>query len=321
MPSAPRPVSAAAAFAVLDVSDKPPARTQAPRPPAPSAPVEPPPPPAPEHHRGVALGTVNGARSGRRRYDAVIYDGCVVLARRPRSKAARASRAAMTAAQLANVHPDNRLMADTAVDDVTVREDAVGGRARFKLRSGETVTLSWWGPTNRGVDAERLLHAAFPGRVDQSSPEVAGRVARGLGTVAAAVAVVMVLVTFVPKVFEKDPPPPPPPPPVTTLPPAEQALRAEVAAACVPWNEQVAALPAGTRPGPEVLRGPTAGMKGAFDNAAAASPAWTVARDELAYLQDYAGRPADAALRESVSRINYAIRTVSVACAKASSSQ
>lgn len=320
-PEAPRPVSAAAAFAVLDVSERP-VRPARPAPPPP-APAPPPPPPLPSSAPGplgAPVGTVSRVRMGRRRVDAVTYDNALVLAGRARGKKAAAARARLSAGQLAGLEESNRLIPGSAVDEVLVREDKVGGRACLKLTSGERVVLSWWGPHNRGVEAENLLADAFPGRVDQDDPAVVQRIFKAIAGLALVVAVMVAVVFAASSLLASEPPPPAPPAPPVTVPPAEQALRDQLGPACGPWMAFAEGVAAADRPNPAALRPVVDGLRGPFDAAAAASTDYTAARDEVVYLQDYARRPADAAARESVSRVGYAIRQVSQACAGALSS-
>lgn len=324
-PEAPRPMSAAAVFAVLDVSDRP-AKPARPSPPPPvAAPPPPPPPPAPaapppSRHAAAPLGTISRARVGRRRVDAVAFENGLVLAARPRGKKAAAARAGLSAGQLAGLEESNRLIPASAVEEVLVREDKVGGRASVQLTSGERVVLSWWGPHNRSVEAEHLLADTFPGRVDQDDPAVVKRVLKGVAALAVGVAAVVAVFAGASALLASDPPPPAPPAPPVTVAPAEQALRAELAPACGPWMAFAGAMAPGDRPNPAALRPVVDGLRGPFDAAAAASPDYAVARDEVVYLQDYARRPADATARESVSRVGYAVRQVSDACARATSS-
>jgi hypothetical protein len=118
-----------------------------------------------------------------------------------------------------------------------------------------------------------------------------------------------------------DPPPPRVRAPAPTLPPAEQLARDELNAACPPWQELAAALPAGERPDPVALRPIVDGLRPRFDNAVAVGghPSYAAARDEVAYLQDYARRPPEAVGLESVSRVAWAMRLVSQACTRAAS--
>jgi hypothetical protein len=119
------------------------------------------------------------------------------------------------------------------------------------------------------------------------------------------------------KLLAPGPPPPPPPPPPVTIPPAEQMARAELNQACPPWTAFAEGIKPGDRPDPAAMRPIVDGIRARFDAAAGAVPAYGAARDEVAYLQDYSRRDADAIERESVSRVGYAVSTVSAACAKA----
>jgi hypothetical protein len=102
-----------------------------------------------------------------------------------------------------------------------------------------------------------------------------------------------------------------------TIPPAEQMARAELRSGCPAWTSYAATIPAGERPDPGALKPVVNPLRPHFDAAAGAVASYGAARDEVAYLQDYAGRDADAIARESVSRVAYAVSTVSAACSKA----
>lgn len=318
---APRPLSAAAAFAVLDVTERPtkPARPPTPVAAPPPAPPPPPPPPPTPLAAGAPLGTISKVRVGRRRMDAVAYDKALVLAARARGKKATAARAGLSSGQLAGLDPANRVIDTNVVDEVLVREDQVGGRASIHLTSGERVTLSWWGFHNRRVEAEHLLADVFPGRVDQDDPAVVQRIFKAGAALACSIAMVLALFAGASVLLKADPPPPAPPAPPVTVPPAEQALRAGLAPSCAPWTAFAASLTPGDRPTPASLRPIVDGLRAPFDAAAAASADYVAARDEVVYLQEYSRRPPDAIARESVSRVGYAIRQVSLACDRAAS--
>lgn len=312
-PEAPRPVSAAAAFAALDLSDRP---ARAVRTPAPAS-SPPPPPPPPPRPAGTSLGTIARARVGRRRLDVVAFDNAVVLAAPAKGKKALAARAALSAGQLAGLDASNRVIDAATVNEAFVRQDIVSGRSSIHMASGERLVLSWWGWQNRGVEAEELLAGAFPGRVDQASGGMVLRVAKAAVAAACGAAVVVGLLAGASVLLAKDPPPPAPPAPPLTIAPAEQALRDALAPACAPWTAFAATVSPGDRPDPVALRPVVDGLRGPLDAATAISADYTVARDEAAYLHDYARRPPDAAARESVSRVGYAMRQVSEACATA----
>ena len=306
--AAAEPMSAAAVMAVLDLSDRP-VKAERPKPPPPPAPVEPPPPPrAP----GAPVAVIRSAKAGRRKTDAVVYDGMLVLA-------SRGAPEHLLAPQLAAQDAGSRRLDGDLVDDVVVREDAMGGKARIHLRSGEVVSLSWPGRKNRGASVENLLAHAFPGKVDQGSSELGARAVRAVAAVGAAILVLAGLFVGLSALLQGDPASEAPPAPPPTLAPAEQTARDELTAACPPWQAFAAAVPAGDRPDPAQLRPVVEGIRGRFEAAAAtgADPSYAAARDEVIYLQDYAGRTAEAARMESISRVSWAMRTVSAACARA----
>ncbi|MGH9267051.1 MAG: hypothetical protein ACRD0D_02630, partial [Acidimicrobiales bacterium] len=79
----------------------------------------------------------------------------------------------------------------------------------------------------------------------------------------------------------------------------------------------VAAQQAGIRPDQAQIRPVVDAMRPGFDSAAAADPAVGPARDQLAWLQDYAQMPADAAGRVSASSVAFAVSSVTRACLQA----
>jgi hypothetical protein len=312
LPQDEAPISTAAAFAVLDLSDRPARPPKSQRPPAPSAPVE---PPAPPKVVGAPVGVVRDAKvAGRGKADAVAYDGVLVLA----SPGAPLN---LLAPQLAAQDAESRRLDANLVEDVLVREDRTGGKASIRLRSGEVVVVTWPGRKNKGVAVENLLAHAFPGKVDLGSSEIGRRAVRTVVKVVVALVLLAGAGFGLSVLLRSDPPPPPPPAPPVTLPPAEQTARAELAQACPPWQAFAAAVPVGERPDPTALRPIVDGIRPRFDNAAnlGADPAYAAARDEVAYLQDYARRTPEQVELESVSRVSYAVRTVTAACAKAGS--
>lgn len=304
-PEADQPISRAGVMAALDLSDRP-TRPVA----APAEPVVPAAPPPPVRGPGEAVGVLRSVRWNRKRIDVVLYDKSILLA-------SRGAPTNVAIGPLAAQDATSRIIDDALVDDVSVREDSLSGKATIHLRSGERLVLSWRARPNRGSSAEDLLASAFPGKVDQGSSEVTVRTVRAM----AALGVVMLLLVAgwmgLSSLLAGDPPPPPPPAPPPTLAPAEQAARAELEAVCGAWTAFAGLIPPGERPDPAALRPVADAMKPRFDAAATALGDYAPARDEVAYLQDYARRPADAVARESSSRVAYAVRTVSAACTRA----
>jgi hypothetical protein len=304
------PISVSAAVAILDLSDpedKP--RRSRMSAPALAEPGEPAPPPrAP----GAPAGVIRGGRMGRRKVDIVAYDGNLVLAK-------RGAPDNLTSGQLAAQDPSSRILAAEAVEEAIVREDVVSGQVRIKTRVGDDVVVRWPGWKNRGLSAENLLAHAFPGKVDQGSPEIAQRTVRVMGILGVAILVAVGAYLGLSALLKGDPPPPPPPAPTTTLAAPEQAARTALQQTCPAWQEFAGAIPVGERPNPSAMKPVVDGMRPWFVAAAdaGADPIYTTARDELGYLQEYAGRPAADVARESVSRVNFAIRTVSSACDRA----
>ncbi len=261
------------------------------------------------------MGVVRGARVGRRRTDVVVYDGLLVLA-------SRGAPDSLPSGQLAAQDGDSRILDAASVVDVVVREDALSGKATIRQRNGNEIVVAWPGRKNRGFSAENLLAHAFPGTVDQGPDERVRRTARGMALAGFVILVLVAAWIGLSVLLEGDPPPPPPAAPPVTVAPAEQSARDELNAACPPWQLYAASVGPGDRPVPGEMRPIVDGIRGRFDAAAGVAgvdPAYATARDELAYLQDYARRPPDAVQLESVSRVAFALRTVSAACARAAS--
>jgi hypothetical protein len=304
------PISVSAAVAILDVSDNKPARVRRASPPALVEPATPQPPPrAP----GAPVGVIRGARMARRKVDLVAYDGNLVVAKRGAPEN-------LTSGQLAAQDPGSRLLAADNVSDAIVREDAVSGQVRIHMaHTTEELVVRWPGWKNRGVSAENLLAHSFPGKVDQGSPEIAKRTIRVMAGLGGAILAAVVLYLGLSALLKGDPPPPPPPAPTTTLSPPEQAARAALQPVCPGWQQFAGGVAPGERPNPTALRPVADGMREAFVAAAdaGADPLYATARDEVGYLQDYARRPVEDVARESVSRVAFAMRTVTSACDRA----
>lgn len=304
------PISVSAAVAILDLSDRPERPAKSGTPPAP--PPTPAAPPPPARLPGAPVGVIRSGRLGRRKVDLVAYDGNLVVAK-------RGAPDNLLSGQLAAQDPSSRILTAEAVEEALVREDALSGQARIKLRVGDDVVVRWPGWRNRGVLAENLLAHSFPGKVDQGSPEIAQRTVRVMVGLGVAILVAVVAYLGLSALLKSDPPPPPPPAPPTTLAPAEQAARAALQQACPPWQEFAGSVPTGDRPNPTAMRPVVDGMRPWFVAAAdaGADPSYATARDEVGYLQEYARRPVEDVARESVSRVSFAMRTVSSACDRA----
>ena len=304
-----QPISISAAVAILDLSDRP---ERKPKPSSALVPATQAEPAKPTRAPGAPVGVVRSGRMGRRKVDLVAYDGNVVIAKRGAPEN-------LTSGQLAAQDPSSRILTAEAVEEAIVREDAVSGQVRITLRAGDDVVVRWPGWKNRGVLAENLFAHAFPGKVDQGSPEIAKRTIRlmvGLGvTILLAVAAYLGLSTL----LEGDPPPPPAPAPPTTIAPAEQAARTALQQGCPAWQQFSAGVRTGDRPDPTAMRPVVDGMRPWFVAAAdaGADPLYATARDEVGYLQEYARRPVEDVARESVSRVSFAMRTVTSACDRA----
>ncbi|HUP86716.1 MAG TPA: hypothetical protein VM143_13715 [Acidimicrobiales bacterium] len=310
VPRPDQPISVSAAVAILDLSDRP---DKVARSVSAPTPLEAEPPLPTPRVPGAPIGVIRAARvGGRRKVDVVAYDGNLVLAK-------RGAPSNVTSSQLAGQDASSRILTAEAVEEAIVREDAISGQARMRLRNGDTIVVRWPGWKNRSHSAENLLAHAFPGKVDQGSPEIAKRTVRvmvGLG-----VGILLAVVAFLglSALLQGDPPPPPPPTPPTTLPAAEQAARTALQQACPSWQQFAGSVATGERPVPTAMRPVVDGIRPWFVAAAdaGADPLYAAARDEVGYLQEYARRPVDDVARESISRVAFAIRTVSSACARA----
>lgn len=304
-----QPISVSAAVAILDLSDRPARGTGLARH-QPSGGLEV--PTTPTRLPGAPFGIVRSGRLGRRKVDLVAYDGHLVIAK-------RGAPDNLSSGQLAAQDASNRIVAADAVEEAIVREDAVSGQVRIVLRNGDDVVVRWPGWKNRGVSAENLLAHSFPGKVDQGSAEIAKRTVRVMMTLGVSILLAVAAYLGLSALLKGDPPPPPPPAPPTTLPAPEQAARTALQQACPPWREFAASVPVGERPNPTTLRPVVDGMRPWFVAAAdaGADPIYAAARDEVGYLQEYARRPVADVARESVSRVMFAMRTVTSACDRA----
>jgi hypothetical protein len=312
-----RPISLSAAAAFLDLNDDASKRRAAAAAAAKAKPSTLPavveaPKPEPRHP-GAPVGVVRHGKLRRRSVDVVVYDGSVVIAK-------RGTPTNLTASQLAAQQPSSRLVPADSVADVVVREDVVSGQARVHLRNGDELVIRWPAWRNRGASVENMLTHAFPGKVDQGDPEIVKRTVRVMMTIGVAILVAVGSFLGASALFKSDPPPPPPPAPPTTLPPVEQMVRAELRGSCPAWLDFAANVRAGDRPDPAAMRPIVDGLRPHFDTVAGIAgvdAGYPAARDEVAYLQDLARKPADAVGRESVSRVHYAMDKVTDSCQRA----
>jgi hypothetical protein len=239
----------------------------------------------------------------------VFFDNGVVLAKPGKSPML------LTMGQLAALE-GSRILDARTVDDVEVREDKLSGQARLRLRTGEKLVLSWWVAIgNRGVEVENLLSAVFVGNVEQAPADPGARVLKVGATFALAGALFAGASMGVRALTHDAPPPPPPAAPPVTLSPNEQVVRNELSAVCPPWVDFVSKVPRGDRPDPIALRPIVDALRPRFGNAAGVIPAYAEARDEVEYLQGFSRKPVDEVNRESVSRVAYAMDSITKACA------
>ncbi|MEA3077743.1 MAG: hypothetical protein QOF60_2651 [Actinomycetota bacterium] len=176
-----------------------------------------------------------------------------------------------------------------------------------------------------GKEESAIADSRFPNARDADEFPVVLRVAhtprfRWVAPVVAGLVVLAGAGFGASRLLASDPPPPPAPAPPVTVAPVEVAARAELASTCPPWNAFAAAVPAGERPDPKALGPIVRALHPHLVAAAGAVPYYAAARDEAEYLQGYAGRSAADIQRESVARVQYAVTTVSGACARATAS-
>ena len=198
--------------------------------------------------------------------------------------------------------------------EIDVAESPLGGQLTIVERDGSSRVIGWSRRPNRGLDVERVLHEAFPGKVDIASPRFPPGLVRVLAVIVAAVVFLIALRVVLGIVFKEDEPPPPPPPTTTTLSAQEQQVQAEMAQACPAWRQLFGSLGPGARPDPAALRAVTGAMRPRIEAAVAIDPAYTAARDELAFLEGLAGKPPEELARESAARIDFAADKVTAAC-------
>jgi hypothetical protein len=291
------------------------------------APVPPVPQPpksssAPTAFVGAATGRVPWHRS----HDIFVFRDRIILTKvgrqsyvpsSTRKRLAQDSR--LTAGMLA-MRKKARVLHLSAVNDVDVWRKPTGGRATFMLSNGSHVDFDWLSLRNTR-DPEDLINKVLSDRVDRVEPSISAFVGGVVARLAFAVAVLAAFVAAavggafgVSALLDDGPPAPPPPPPPTTLPANVQTARAELAKVCPGWLAFENRRGLGDRPAPGELKAVIDGMRGPFDAAAAADASYVVARDQVAWLQDYAGRPDDVAVREAAARVRFALNSVDAAC-------
>jgi hypothetical protein len=194
-PEVEQPISVSAAVAILDLSERP-ARSFTPPSRVPESSEQGPTPRAP----GAPVGVIRSGRLGRRKVDLVAYDGNLVIAK-------RGAPDNLTSGQLAAQDANSRILVANTVEEAIVREDAVSGQVRIKMHLGDDVVVRWPGWKNRGVSAENLLAHAFPGKVDQGSPEIAKRTVRVMMTLGVTILVAVVAFLGLSTLLKSDPPP------------------------------------------------------------------------------------------------------------------
>ena len=278
--------------------------------PAAPAPVAPPEPTGP---RTTALAVIGAGRVRRRKVDVYVFEGALGIVK---AGSADRRRQAMhlTRGQVSALDPDAEFIDTNRVKEIDVAESPLGGQMTVVERDGSSRLISWSRRPNRGLDVERTLHEAFPGKVDIATPRLPPGLVRVLAVIVAVVVFLIALRVGLGFVFKEDEPPPPPPPTTTTLSPQEQQIQAEMAQACPAWRQLFGSLGPGARPDPAALRAVTASMRPRIEAAVAADAAYTPARDELAFLEALAGKPPEELARESAARIDFAADKVTAAC-------
>jgi hypothetical protein len=225
----------------------------------------------------------------------------------------------LTAGMLA-MRKQSRVLHLNNVGDIDIWRKPTGGRATFWLSNSSHVDFDWLTARNE-VDPETLINAVAFDRVDRVEPSTAGFVWGIVARVTMMIALLVALVAGVgaavvggQALLDGGPPPPPPAPQATTLPANVQAAHAELAKVCPGWLAFDNRRGLGDRPAPADLKPVVDGMRGPFDAAAAADDTYVDGRDQVAWLQDYASRSDDVAVREAAARVRFAMRAVDGTC-------
>ena len=270
-------------------------------------------PPGPTGPRTTALAVIGAGRSRRRKVDVYVFEGALGIVKA--GSADRRNQAMhLTKGQVSALDPEAEFVDTNRVKEIDVAESPLGGQLTIVERDGSSRAITWSRRPNRGLDVERTLHEAFPGKVDIATPRFPPGLVRVLVLIVAAVVFLIALRVVLGLVFKEDEPPPPPPPTTTTLSPQQQQVQAEMGQACPAWRQLFGSLGPGARPDPAALRTVTAAMRPRIEAAVAIDPAYTAARDELAFLEALAGKPPEELARESAARIDFAADKVTAAC-------
>lgn len=281
----------------------------------------------PVHVPKAIVGAATGRIPWHRGHDLFVFPDRIILSKVGRqsylpsaTKRRLAQDGRLTAGMLA-MRKKSRVLDVNGVTDVDIWRKPSGGRATFWLSNGSHVDFDWLSFRN-AQDPEDLINKVLFDRVDRVEPRLSGFVWGIVARVALTVAMVTLLIAagigaFVgaTTLLDDGPAPPPPPPPPTTLPANVQAAQAELAQACPAWHGFEGRRGLGDRPAPADLKPVVDGMRGHFDAAAAAVAAdYQAARDELVWLQDYANRTNEMAVREAAARVRFAMNAVDGAC-------
>lgn len=206
------------------------------------------------------------------------------------------------------------------ITDVDIWRKPTGGRATFWLANGSHVDFDWLSWRN-ARDPEDLINKVLFDRVDRVEPSISGfvwgivaRAALTLALVAMVVAAGVGAAIGAGTLLDDGPPKPPPPPPPTTLPANVEQAQAELGKVCPGWLAFENRKGLGDRPAPADLKPVIDPMRAPFDAAAAAMPKYERARDQVAWLQDYANRSDEMAVREGTAPLRFALNTVDDAC-------
>lgn len=272
------------------------------------------------------IGAATGRVPWHRGHDMFVFPDRIILTRVRRqsylpsaTKKRLTQDSRLTAGMLA-MRKTSRVLHTNAITDVDVWRKPTGGRATFLLSDGSDVDFDWLSLRNER-DPEDLINKVLSDRVDRVAPSmsafVGGIVARAafaIAMIAAFTAATVGAAIGIGTVLDGGPPEPPPPPPPTTLPANVEAARGELGTVCPSWVAFENRKGLGDRPAPAELKPVVDGMRPAFDAAAASDPSYEKARDQVVWLQDYASRADDVAVREAAARVRFALHAVDAAC-------
>lgn len=261
----------------------------------------------------AVITNIRGAGRGGSRH-LIVADGRIALVRDKKVNTKNARR--LTFAQLKAADGSAMFVSDHQLLGADVWQCPAGGRVTLVRRNQSPLELRWTGRGNAKVDVEAVLGAAFPGKVDQVTPDASAWIGYIVPRVVALVAAVALVIgggTVAGKLLGGGAPAPQKAPP-TTLAPDEVAIRQALASACPHWAP-LADLPRTVMPTQDQVRGAVEAVTPHFVQASTLDPAIGAAEAELAWLSRWSHLPAEEAGRESLGRIRYAVQQVDSACA------